>query len=85
MLADARRVSHYLRATDRVAYEMLSTRRIAFHRKQAKFTSLHVGPVLEVDKRGNFSAVRLSYFTMDPWVCLCVCLSCMCLFGFLSE
>jgi gamma-butyrobetaine dioxygenase/trimethyllysine dioxygenase len=65
-VADARAAAAYLRATDAAAFEALSSVPIRFHRVQQRFEKLHVGPLLELDERGDLLRVRSSYFTMAP-------------------
>jgi gamma-butyrobetaine dioxygenase len=64
-VADARAAAEYLRRTDALAFELLTTVPIRFHRVQKSFEKLYVSPLLEL-RDGALFRVRSSYFTMAP-------------------
>ncbi|KAJ3098797.1 hypothetical protein HDU97_003713 [Phlyctochytrium planicorne] len=67
LLVDMKRVSDYLRENRREDWALLTTVKVAFDRRQKKFRSLQVKPILEVDEDGELKQVRYSYFTHAPF------------------
>ena len=65
-LVNARHAALYLREIDPQSYYLLTNVPVHFHRKQKKFESLHVGPIIET-KDDDIVQVRHSYFTLAPF------------------
>jgi len=64
-VADALQAARYIQATDRQAFDLLSTVPIKFHRKQKDFERSQLSPLLDFSHPDGF-IVRYSYFTMAP-------------------
>jgi gamma-butyrobetaine dioxygenase/trimethyllysine dioxygenase len=65
VVADAKQAALHLRSVDALAFELLTTVPVVFHRQQKAFERRLVSPMIEL-RDGGFFRVRSSYFTLAP-------------------
>ncbi|KAJ3219476.1 hypothetical protein HDU67_000888 [Dinochytrium kinnereticum] len=63
LLVDMKAVSDFMRENHEEEWSLLTTVKVSFDRRQKKFRSCEVRPILDVDEMGNLRQVRYSYFT----------------------
>lgn len=67
-IVDAKRAALYLKQIDPMAYHLLRSIPVRFHRKQQQFESLQVCPIIIENEQHEIVQLRYSYFTYAPHV-----------------
>lgn len=56
-----------MKQQDPKSFELLTKKKVHFHRIQKNFESLVIAPILQVNENNELEQIRYSYFTMDPF------------------